>query len=102
MAIVFNNVSKQQDMKYAIERIDAYKQLLVKEATEFYVDQLSDDTIITGITDDQGNKKPQSWKDIKDKVKQTENYVKEKWFTDLSEYEKDLIKSLDFAQKQYG
>ena len=52
MAIVFNNVSKQQDMKYAIERIDAYKQLLVKEATEFYVDQLSDDTIIPGITDD--------------------------------------------------
>ena len=39
-------------MKYAIERIDAYKQLLVKEATEFYVDQLSDDTIITGITDE--------------------------------------------------
>ena len=57
MAIVFNNVSKQQDMKYAIERIDAYKQLLVKEATEFYVDQLSDDTIITGFTDEQGNKK---------------------------------------------
>ena len=102
MAIVFNNVSKQQDMKYAIERIDAYKQLLVKEATEFYVDQLSDDTIITGIIDEQGNKKPQSWKDIKDKVKQAENYEKEKWFTDLSEYEKDLIKSLDFAQEQYG
>lgn len=52
MAIVFNNVSKQQDIKYAMERIHAYKELLVKEATEFYVDQISDDTIITGITDD--------------------------------------------------
>ena len=89
-------------MKYAIERIDAYKQLLVKEATEFYVDQLSDDTIITGITDEQGNKKPQSWRDIKDKVKQAENYEEEKWFTNLSQYEQELIKSLNFAQEQYG
>ena len=102
MAIVFNNVSKQQDVKYAIERIDAYKQLLVKEATEFYVDQLSDDTIISGITDKDGKPTPQAWKEHKSKVMGVENYQEEEWFTKLSAYEQDLIVSLETAQKQYG
>ena len=102
MAIVFNNVSKQQDVKYAIERIDAYKQLLVKEATEFYVDQLSDDTIIGGITDNDGKPNPQTWKEHKGKVMGVENYQEEEWVTKLSAYEQDLIVSLETAQKQYG
>ena len=49
-------------MKYAIERIDAYKQLLVKEAKKFYVDELSDDTIIAG------RNKIYDWKGIKNVV----------------------------------
>jgi hypothetical protein len=49
MAIVFNNVSKQQDVKYAFDRIEAYKQLLAKEAIEFYCDEVSDETCISGV-----------------------------------------------------
>ena len=49
MAIVFNNVSKQQDVKYAFKRIEAYKELLAKEATEFYCDEVSDDTAIASV-----------------------------------------------------
>ena len=66
MAIVFNNVSKQQDVKYAIDRIEAYKQLLAKEAIEFYCDEVSDETCISGVKDEYD--KPQTWKDLKKKV----------------------------------
>ena len=54
MAIVFNNVSKQQDVKYAYKRVDAYKQLLTKEAIEFYCDEVSDDTAISGVLNEKG------------------------------------------------
>ena len=47
-------------MKKAIDKINAYKDLLADEAVKFYCDEISDETII-GIT---GNE-PFSWKDGK-------------------------------------
>ena len=59
IAIVFNNVSKKEcGYLKVLERIDAYKQLLLEEAIEFYCEKISDDTYI-------GNKK---WKGIKKAV----------------------------------
>ena len=48
MAIVFNNVSKQQSAQKFIEKINTYKELLTEEAVKFYCDELSDETIIFG------------------------------------------------------
>ena len=72
MAIVFTNVSKQQDLNYAFERIEAYKRLLAKEATEFYCDEVSDETTISGVKDKDGI--PQTWKVIKKDVMDVENF----------------------------
>ena len=47
-------------MKKAIDKINAYKDLLADEAVKFYCDEISDEIII-GIT---GNE-PFSWKDGK-------------------------------------
>ena len=99
MAIVFNNVSKQQDVKYAFKRIEAYKELLAKEATEFYCDEVSDDTAIASVIE---NDQPQTWKVLKTKVMGVENYKQAPWYENLTQYERDLIESLKKAQEQYA
>ena len=102
MAIVFNNVSKQQDVKYAIDRIEAYKQLLVKEAIEFYCDEVSDETIISGTKDK--DDLPQTWKVLKKNVMGIgiEDLKEQPWFKSLKEYDQDLILSLKSAQESHA
>ena len=48
MAIVYNNVSKNEDYSLVLERIDKYKSLLLEDAVEFYCEKISDDTTING------------------------------------------------------
>ena len=86
IAIVYNNVSKNKDYNLALERIDIYKNLVLEDAVEFYCSLISDDTFI-------GSK---SWKDLKKSV-MTANYQEEAWFVDLPKYEKEMVKSLEFA-----
>ena len=71
----------------------------MKEATEFYVDQLSDDTMISSFTNDKGELDPSTWKTIKSKVMGVNNYEEQQWFDKLSDYDKDLIRSLKSAQE---
>ena len=46
MAIVFNNVSKYDNEQLGKDLIQAYKKLLLDDATGFYCDQISDDTVV--------------------------------------------------------
>ena len=55
-------------MKYAFERIEAYKQLLAKEAIDFYCNIVSDETIIFDES------QPTTWKVLKIKVMGVENF----------------------------
>ena len=48
MAIVYNNVSKNEDYSLVLERIDKYKSLLLEDTVEFYCEKISDDTIVDG------------------------------------------------------
>ena len=72
MAIVFNNISKQQNMNQAIKIIDTYKTLLVEDAIYFYCEIISDETSIDGLKD--GNDLPLTWRDVKKKVIGVEDY----------------------------
>ena len=93
MAIVFNNVSlKECGYDKVLDRIEAYKQLLLEEAIEFYCEKISDDTYI-------GQKK---WKEIKKDVMESQQYENEEWFKKLSQYEVDLISSLKSIQSEIG
>ena len=82
-------------MKKAINKINAYKDLLADEAVKFYCDEISDETII-GITANE----PFSWKDGKKKVLNDANYEDAPWFIDLPGYDQALIKSLKVAQEE--
>ena len=85
MAVVFNHVSKYTDYTLVCERIDKYKDILKEDAVEFYCHQISDDTFIN----------ENKWKDLKKSVQS--NYEQERWFQELSPYDKNQIKSLIFA-----
>ena len=83
MAIVFNNVSGQNKPD-AVERIEAYKELLSKEAIRFYCLKISDKTIINGT----------QWLELKNVVMESTDYLEERWYKDLSKYEERLLESL--------
>ena len=87
MAVVFNHVSKYEDYRRTLERIDKYKDLLFEDATTFYCILISDDTEIAN----------QKWQDLKKSVMNSMNYEQEPWHIELSTYEKRLLKSLVFA-----
>ena len=87
MAIVFNNVSGQ-DKPAAVERIEAYKELLSKETIRFYCQKVSDKTIINGT----------KWLDLKNTVMESNEYLEEEWYKNLSQYEKRMLESLIQAQ----
>ena len=83
MAIVFNNVSGQNKPD-AVEKIEAYKELLTKESIRFYCQKVSDKTII-GKT---------QWLELKNIVMESTEYLEEEWYKNLSQYEKRMLESL--------
>ena len=87
MAIVFNNVSGQNKPD-AVEKIEAYKELLTKESIRFYCQKVSDKTII-GKT---------QWLELKNIVMESTEYLEEEWYKNLSQYEKRMLESLIQAQ----
>ena len=47
MAVMFSHVSKYENTDQALDKkIDEYKDLLLKDAVEFYCDKISDETMI--------------------------------------------------------
>ena len=76
MAIVYNNVSKNEDYSLVLERIDKYKSLLLEDAVEFYCEKISDDTTING----------KNWLNLKKSVMETSNIEDDKWFNSLTSY----------------
>ena len=76
MAIVYNNVSKNEDYSLVLERIDKYKSLLLEDAVEFYCEKISDDTTIDG----------KSWLNLKKIVMEAENIEDDEWFKSLTGY----------------
>ena len=90
MAIVYNNVSKNEDYSLVLERIDKYKSLLLEDTIEFYCEKISDDTTIDG----------KSWLSLKKSIMEASNIEEDEWFKGLTGYQKDLIRSLVFAQKE--
>ena len=90
MAIVYNNVSKNEDYSLVLERIDKYKSLLLEDAVEFYCENISDDTIIDG----------KNWLFLKKSVMKATNLEDDEWFKSLTSYNKDQVRSLVFAQRE--
>ena len=90
MAIVYNHVSKNADYSLVLERIDKYKSLLLEDTVEFYCETISDDTIVDG----------KNWLNLKKTVMGSTNIEEDEWFNGLTSYQKDLIRSLVFAQKE--
>ena len=90
MAIVYNHVSKNADYSLVLERIDKYKSLLLEDTVEFYCETISDDTIVDG----------KNWLNLKKTVMESTNIEEDEWFNGLTGYQKDLIRSLVFAQKE--
>ena len=90
MAIVYNNVSKNADYKLTLQRIDMYKSLLLEDTVEFYCEKISDDTTIDG----------KKWLNLKKSIMESTNIEDDEWFKSLSGYQRDLIRSLAFAQKE--
>ena len=90
MAIVYNHVSKNADYSLVLERIDKYKSLLLEDTVEFYCETISDDTIVDG----------KNWLNLKKTVMESTNIEEDEWFNGLTSYQKDLIRSLVFAQKE--
>ena len=66
--------------------------MLTSESIEFYTDFISDDTKILG----------QKWKEFKKSVMGSIYYKEEPWFNELHKYEKRILESLIFAQKELG
>ena len=90
MAIVYNHVSKNANYQLTLERIDKYKSLLLEDTVEFYCENISDDTIVDG----------KNWQSLKKSVMQATNFEDDEWFKSLTSYNKDLIRSLQFAQRE--
>ena len=90
MAVVYNNVSKNADYKLTLQRIDMYKSLLLEDTVEFYCEKISDDTTIDG----------KKWLNLKKSIMESTNIEDDEWFKSLSGYQRDLIRSLAFAQKE--
>ena len=76
MAIVYNNVSKNEDYSLVLERIDKYKSLLLEDTIEFYCEKISDDTTIDG----------KSWLNLKKSIMEASNIEDDEWFKSLTGY----------------
>ena len=88
MAVVFNHVSKNQNFELNFERIDQYKALVLEDATDFYCNEISDDTVIGD----------QTWKNLKQEFMESVDYEQEACFKELTSHDKKLVESLVFAQ----
>ena len=70
IAVVYNHVSKYEDYKLTLDRIETYKNLLIEDQVELYCEKISDDTIVG----------EESWKSLKTKAMGNKNLDQENWF----------------------
>ena len=94
MIVIFNNVSFQEETEIDKTRIDAriheYKLALKANAKLFYLNEVSDDTII-------GEK---TWNEIKQEVCATDLYKFKPWYAALKKDKQELVDMLKEIQKK--
>ena len=87
--VIFNNVSLQEENEANLQgRIDQYKLALKANAKNFYLNEVSDETIF-------GEK---TWAEIKGEVCASDSYKAESWYETLPREKKELIEMLKDIQ----